>query len=238
MKATNFPLTIQASILIGSLIIAVAILINGGVIKIKGLTTNSTPAVAGVAQPSASSAPTVTNVTAGNLPSLGDPNAKVLVVEWADFQCPFCERFFKDAEANLRKDYVDSGKVKYAFRDFAFLGTESDDAANAARCANEQGKFWQFHDYLYNHQGSENSGTFSKDNLKKFASDLGLNTDSFNSCVDSGKYAKDVSADVDAGRNAGVSGTPTIYINGTQLVGAQPYTTVKAAIDKALASAK
>lgn len=244
---SSFPLSTPAAILIGAAIVAVAILISGGVIKLQGYTSTqpSQPQTAQAAA-SASPAPTFANVTVGNLPVLGNPNAKVTIVEWADFQCPFCERFFTDDEQQLKKDYVDTGKVKYAFRDFAFLGQpttdpagdESTNAANAARCANEQGKFWEFHDYLYNHQGQEDGGTFSKDNLKKFAADLGLNTDQFNQCVDSDKYVNDVKADMSAGKTAGVSGTPTVYINGQQFVGAQPYATIKAAIDSALASAK
>ncbi len=232
------PISTQAAILIGALIIAVSNLMGSGIIKLQGLATTQTPTTqvaqvgnVGNVSPAPSGSVVVQGVTAGNLPTLGDKNAKVLVVEWADYQCPFCKQWFDSVENQFKKDYVDTGKVQFAFRDFAFLGQESNDAANAARCANEQGKYWDYHDYLYSHQGSENSGTFSKDNLKKFAASLNLNSDQFNSCVDSNKYAKDVQA----GKKAGTNGTPTVYINGTQLVGAQPYSSYQQAIDAALA---
>lgn len=176
---SDFPLSIQVSILIGSLIISVAILISGGIIKVQGGSLNAgVTAPSGQPQavaPSPSGNPVVQGVTAGNLPTLGDSNAKVLVVEFADYQCPFCEQFFTQTYPQIKKDYIDTGKIKFAFRDFPFLGQpttdpagdESMNAANAARCANDQGKFWDYHDYLYSHQGQEDGGTFSKDNLKK-----------------------------------------------------------------------
>lgn len=175
------------------------------------------------------------NVTNGRYPLLGNKDAKVTVVEFADFQCPFCEQWYKTVEPQIMKDYVNTGKIKFAFRDYPFLGQESTDAANAASCANEQGKFWDYHNYLYEHQGQENSGTFSKDNLKQFAVTLGLNTTQFNSCVDANKYAADNAADMKDGQAAGVQGTPATFVNGTIIVGAQPYSAFKAAIDAELA---
>lgn len=171
----------------------------------------------------------------GAFPVLGNKNAKVTIVEFADFQCPFCEKFFTDSYPSLKKDYIDTGKVKFAFRDYAFLGQESTFAAEAGRCANDQGKFWDYHDYLYSHQGSENSGTFAKDKLEGFAATMGLDTQQFNQCLESDKYAKDVAADTKAGQDFGVSGTPGTFINGTLIVGAQPYASFQTAIDQALA---
>lgn len=199
---------------------------------------STAPAAAGnqqaAGQPSVAPG-TPVNVSVGNLPVMGNKDAKVKVVEFADFQCPFCEQWFKTVEANMITDYVKTGKIAFYWRDYPFLGQESNDSANAARCANEQGKFWDYHDYLYNHQGQENSGAFSKDNLKKFAADMGLNTTQFNGCVDSDKYAKDAQADLADGQKAGVNGTPTVFVNGVPIVGAQPYAAFKSAIDAALA---
>ena len=107
------------------------------------------------------------DVKNGNYPALGDSSAKVTIVEFADFQCPFCEQWFKNVEGQIIKNYVDTGKAKFAFRNYAFLGQDSVTAAEGAYCANEQGKFWQYHDYLYNHQGQENSGWISKANLEQ-----------------------------------------------------------------------
>jgi len=178
------------------------------------------------------------DVTTGSYPVQGDKNAKISIVEFSDFQCPFCEKYFTDVEPQIVKDYVDTGKATFAFRNYAFLGNESTWAAEAASCANDQGKFWDFHDYLYTHQGGENSGAFSKANLEKFAADLGYNTDQFNSCLDSDKYAKLVADDLAAGQKVSVSGTPTTFVNGKILVGAVPYTDLKKLIDQELSAAK
>lgn len=106
------------------------------------------------------------NVDPGSLPVLGKSDAPVTIIEFADFQCPFCERFYKDAEKGIIENYVKSGKVKFVFRNYAFLGPESNIAAEGSYCANEQGKFWEYHNFLFDHQGPENSGTFSKENLE------------------------------------------------------------------------
>lgn len=174
------------------------------------------------------------NVTEGDLPVYGNPSAPVTLVEWADFQCPFCGRFHKDVESAVRDKYINSGKVKWAYRDFAFLGQESTDAAIAARCANEQGKFWQYHDKLFASQNGENEGAFSRDNLKGFARDLGLNASQFNNCLDSNKYADAVEKDTATGRAAGVNGTPTSFINGRIVNGAQPFSAVQQIIEDEL----
>lgn len=237
------PISIPWAIILGSILISVSILISGGIIKLKLNSQGSNPTSLNQ-QPQEQTPPApnkiegvtkVQGVTAGNLPTLGSKDAKVTIVEFADFQCPFCGRFFSETEPQIKKDYLDSGKAKLSFRDFAFLGPESNDAALAARCANEQGKFWQYHDYLYSHQGGENQGVFSKDNLKKFASDLGLNTGQFNDCIDANKYLKDVNDDIAVARKLGVNSTPTVFINGAEVVGAQPYANFKSVIDQALA---
>ncbi len=106
--------------------------------------------------------------------TLGNPEAKVAVVMYEDFQCPFCSKFFNDSEKNIRDTFVKDGSVKLVYRDFAFLGQESNKAAEAASCAAEQGKFWEYHDYLYTHQNGENQGGFVNANLKLFAKELKL----------------------------------------------------------------
>ena len=106
--------------------------------------------------------------------TLGLSVAPVTVVVYADFQCPFCDRFFKDSEKNIRDTYVKDNTVQLVYRDFAFLGPESSKASEAARCAGEQGQFWEYHDYLYNHQNGENRGAFANANLKSFAKELKL----------------------------------------------------------------
>lgn len=169
-------------------------------------------------------------------PFLGDPNATLTVVEFSDFQCPFCGRFFKDVAPQLKKDYIDTGKVKFVYKHLAFLGKESTDAANASECAKEQNKFWQYHDKLFNSQNGENQGTFSTDNLKKFAADLGLNTIQFNSCLDAQKYDDHVQADVAEANRLGFSSTPSTAVGDTPVIGAQPYNAFKTIIDQKLSA--
>ncbi len=153
---------------------------------------------------------------------LGSQNALVTFIEYGDFQCPFCGKFFKETESILREKYVKTGKVKFIYRDFAFLGPESTWAANAAHCAGEQGKFWEYHDHLFSNQMGENQGAFSKANLKNFASTLGLDRGKFDSCLDGDKYLSAIQAQTKTGGEAGVSGTPANFINGTLYAGALP----------------
>lgn len=165
---------------------------------------------------------------------LGDQNAPVTVITYSDFQCLFCGKFFKEVESGLREKYIKTGKVKFIYRDFAFLGDESFWAGNAARCAGEQGKFWQYHDYLYSNQSGENQGAFSKSNLKSFAAALGLDKEKFNSCLDSEKYTAAIQKETKEGGDAGVSGTPASFINGTLYAGALPFVTFTQIIDSEL----
>lgn len=167
-------------------------------------------------------------------PALGSPDASVAIVEFADFQCPFCGRFHQTTEKEIIAQYVKTGRARLIYRDFAFLGEESNMASQAARCAGDQGKFWQYHDYLYEHQKGENKGAFNKDNLKGFALELGLNAGSFNTCMDSEKHKQDVENDTEMGRKFGVTGTPTSFVNGKLVQGAVPFATFKTTIDAAL----
>ena len=164
-------------------------------------------------------------------PMKGQKSAPVTIVEFSDFQCPFCARFYTDTLTQIQKDYIDTGKVKIVYRDFPLsFHTNAQPAAEAAECADDQGKFWQFHDKLF-----ENQQALSGDNYKLWAKELGLDTKKFNDCVDSNKYASEVQKDMTDGQAAGVSGTPAFFVNGQFLSGAQPYAAFKSAIDAALA---
>ena len=176
----------------------------------------------------------IVNVSEDDDPALGNPNAKVIMIEFSDFQCPFCGRFFSQTLPQIKEDYIKTGKVKFVYRDFPFLGQESEWAAEAAECAKEQGKFWQYHDYLFENQQGENGGAFSKDNLKKFAQGLGLDTSQFNGCLDSDKYIDEVRKDLSDGRVAGVTGTPTVFINGIRVVGALSFSEYQKVIEQEL----
>jgi len=168
---------------------------------------------------------------ADNDPVLGDPNAPVTIIEFSDFQCPFCARFYSQTEIQLIDEYVKTGKARIIYRDFPLsFHPEAEPAALAAECANEQGKFWEFHDKVFQNQASMSIASY-----KQWAADLGLNTQQFNSCLDSKKYLAEVQKDFNDGAAAGVSGTPTFFINGQKIVGAQPYAAFKSLIDALLA---
>jgi len=166
---------------------------------------------------------------------LGNKDAKVTIVTYADFRCPFCERFYTQVEQPLIADYVNTGKARFIFRSFAFLGSQSTWASEASECAAEQGKYWEYYNWLFGNQAPESDlNYYSKANLIKYAGTVGLNTTQFASCLNSDKYAKRVADDLASGKAAGVTGTPTTFINGQKTVGAQPYETFKSAIDALL----
>ncbi|OGN03305.1 MAG: hypothetical protein A2655_00550 [Candidatus Yanofskybacteria bacterium RIFCSPHIGHO2_01_FULL_43_42] len=166
---------------------------------------------------------------------LGKKSAPVVVVEFSDFQCPFCRSFWRDTLPLIKSEYIDTGKVRFVYRDFP-LGFHPGaiPAAQATECAEDQGKFWEMHDKIFIEQDKQGSGTvqFGVDDLKRWAGELGLNAGEFNSCLDSGKYAEEVSNDLKDGQAAGVSGTPSFFINGKLVVGAQPFSAFKAIIDE------
>src|SRR5512133_2754105 len=146
--------------------------------------------------------------------SMGDPNAPIKIEEFSDFQCPFCERFHKETEPLLRQYYIDTGKVQFIYRsmgnwvsgNIGGANTESQDAALAAYCAGEQNKFWEMHDYLFGNVIGENVGSFTDKRLASIAAKIpGLDTNQFNSCYKSGKYASRVQKDFNDGQAAGIT---------------------------------
>ncbi len=165
---------------------------------------------------------------------IGDPDAPVTIIEFADFQCPYCGRFFTQTKPQIDEQYMQSGEVRFGYFNFAFLGDESTWAAESAECAADQDKFWEYHDKLYANQSGENQGAFNKDNLKKFAEELGLDTQTFNECLDSGKYTSLIQNDTSMSSALGVQSTPTFLINGQAVVGAQPFEVFKQTIDPLL----
>ena len=134
----------------------------------------------------------------------------------------------------MLQPYIDSGKVNLVYKHSAFLGQESVWAAQAAECAADQGKFWEYHDLLFDKQNGENVGTFTKENLVSYAKELGLDMAKFEPCVKNDETLQRVVTDTNEGRQVGVTGTPTFYINGKPLVGAQPAEAFQAQIDAAL----
>jgi len=162
---------------------------------------------------------------------LGDDDAPVKIIEWSDFQCPFCGRFYTDTEGQIVDNYVDSGDVQLIYKHFPLesIHPMALPAALASECADEQGKFWEYHNYVF-----ENQASLTNDNLKVWAGTLGLDTAKFNSCLDSQKYLDKVNADLQEGLSAGIRGTPGFLINGQLVSGAQPYAVFQQAIDSSL----
>jgi protein-disulfide isomerase len=176
-------------------------------------------------------------------PFKGAANAKVAVIEFSDYQCPFCGRFEKDQYVQILRDYVDTGKVKYVWRDMPLdMHPNAQKAAEAGHCAGAQGKFWEMHDRLFTNQQA-----LAAADLTKHAEALQLNVGQFQSCLDSGRFAADIKADMTDAGKAGISGTPSFLFglvqpNGTvkivkRIVGTKPYAEFKSAIDSALGSA-
>jgi protein-disulfide isomerase len=148
---------------------------------------------------------------------LGDTSAPVVITAWEDFQCPVCKAANASVLATIIQEYVDTGKAQLQYRYFSFLGDESKRAAEAAEAAAAQGKFWEYHDALFNYQGAENSGAFSDDRLRQLAQLVGLDMDKFNASLDSGEYKGVVNAELQEGKNLGVTGTPTFFVNGEKV---------------------
>lgn len=257
-KSSKLQLSGPLAIIVAGGLIALAIFFkDSNVLGVKTPTTGNTGAV------SPSPAATVAkSLKVGDSLTLGNPKAKVTVYVLSDFQCPFCaasagidnalSKSFKSqgswepSEPKL-KEYAKDGKIFLVFKNYPFLGDESTYAANAAMCANEQGKFWEMHNLIFSKQPvdssgntEENKGAFTKDNLKGFAKELGLDTQKFNDCLDKNKYQAQVDKEKAEGNAAAKElgqpglGTPTYFINGKLTSGAVPWSQLQTQIDAEL----
>lgn len=174
--------------------------------------------------------------TAMGSPILGNPSAPITIVEFGDYQCERCYQWFHTTKPALVKDYIDTGKANLIFVDMALLGRDSPIAAQATYCAEDQGRYWEFHDMLYNSQEHIDNGWANSERLKAFAFSLDFDIELFTSCLDSGKYSKRVQYNISEARKNGATGTPTFFIvnsDGEQqkISGAQPYSVFKSVID-------
>jgi protein-disulfide isomerase len=176
-------------------------------------------------------------------PVRGNPNAPITIVEFSDFQCPFCARFFAQTLPQIQQDYIDSGKVKLVFRDFPLESIHANArvASIAGECADDQKMFWQYHDKLFEGQTqwARLSASDATTTFKQYASELRLNSADFNSCLDSEKYSNEIAQDFQNGANYGVTGTPAFFIGNDKegyvtLIGAKPYSAFQEVIDKEL----
>ena len=176
-------------------------------------------------------------------PVRGSSDAPITIIEFSDFQCPFCSRFHNETLPTILEQYVDTGKVKFVYRDFPIQSSHPNamPAAAASECAHEQNKYWEYHDALFERQQTWNNLKLadSIDTFKNIAKEFNLNEDQFNSCLDSGKYIEEINKDLRDGTNYGITGTPGFFVgnekNGfVKLIGAQPIEAFKKIIDSQL----
>jgi protein-disulfide isomerase len=171
-------------------------------------------------------------------PVLGEASAPVTIIEFGDYQCPSCRLFWRDVERRLKRDYIDTGKVRLVYRDFPIveIHPEAVVAAVAAQCAADQGKYWEYHDKLFREQDNRGDGLirFKVADLKKWGADLRLDAAAFNECIDSARHKEEVSKDYADGVAVGIQGTPMFFINGRVVGGAQPYPVFRKVIDEEL----
>ncbi|MFH1347040.1 MAG: thioredoxin domain-containing protein [Spirochaetota bacterium] len=224
------------SFLAASILIA-AILISGSIIYAVGVKNSGTQTANIKEAAELSNKPEI-----GDDVILGDPSAPVTVFIFSDYQCPFCAKFYKETEQLIIKNYVNSGKAKLVYKDLAFLGLESLAASEASNCAKDQGKYWDYHDAIFevelqemNFGNSENTGNLNRDEFEKIAKNLEMNVDDFLSCFDSKKYDSEIERDINEAKAAIPKiSTPTIFINDKMIQGAYPYAVFSQAIDEAL----
>ena len=223
----GFKITIPAAILIAGVLIA------GAVFYSNRSLVRETANIGGQTG-------TAVEVSADDDPFLGPGKAKVTIIEFSDYQCPFCRSFWRDTLSQIKNEYIDSGKsVKFVYRDFPLSSIHplAQKYAEAAECAEDQGKYWEMHDKIFQEQdklGQGTIGAYGIDDVKRWAVEIGLIGSEFSQCLDSGKYTDEVRKDFEDGSRAGANGTPTVFINGRIVVGSQPFENFKAIIDEEL----
>jgi protein-disulfide isomerase len=167
----------------------------------------------------------------------GSGEAPVTMDMFGDFQCPACGEFARTIEPTFVQTYVDTGKVRFVWHDFTWIGDESISAAQAARCAGRQGQFWAYHDYLFQHQRGENLGQFSDSNLGSFAASLGLDAEAFSICMELAPDSAAIRESLSQATARGIEVTPSFLVNGDLRVGAPPMNRLSALMDFYLARA-
>lgn len=161
-------------------------------------------------------------------PILGNSNAPVILVEFGDYQCHFCNVFFHSTEESIIRNYVDTGKVRMIFKDYNIIGPDSVTSSHGAHCASDQGLFWEYHDILYSNWTGENNGWASSENQLRFAQELGLDIDQWSECMAKETHSQVILASNEDAKSLELGGTPAFFVIGpdgniTRLFGAQPY---------------
>lgn len=233
MKQDKMHKTLKTLAIINTVLIAIVLLVVLSInTKIGDGTSAGTAKNAAPTAAAPSPSPTVdtSNLIGENDYVKGDADAPVTIIEWSDFECPFCARFHTQTAGQIEENFVKTGKVKFVYKHFPLsFHQNAQKAAEAAECAGEQGKFWEMHDMLF-----ESGVSGGVESFKAYASNLGLDTEQFNMCLDTGKYAQKVQDDMKQGAAAGIRGTPGFIINGQLVSGAQPYSVFEQVINAAL----
>ena len=166
----------------------------------------------------------------------GEADAPIVIVEFSDYQCPYCLSHYTENMPQLLEDYIDTGKVQYIFKDFPLseIHPQAQLAAEAAECAGAQDSYWEMHDLLFAEQAAWSGNADASDVFKEFAAQLDLDADAFAACLDSGEFTGEVQADLFEGLNGGVTGTPAFFINGQFLNGFRPYQDFQQVIEQML----
>ncbi len=232
-------MNIQGSIIIAGVLVAISILLaankisGGSFIKFSNNTVNTVNAG---------------NVAAGSSVKIEERKdaateggGKVTIVEFSDFQCPFCQDFFNKAYKEIKSKYIDTNKVKFIYRHYPLssLHPDAQKAAEAGECANRQGRFFDYHDLLFTRmvpisQANPKGAGLDVASLKRYAVELGLDSARFNTCLDNGETKEVVAKDMEVATKAGVTGTPTFFIDGVKIVGSQPMSNFEQVIEEAL----
>jgi len=166
----------------------------------------------------------VTGVSPDDDPRIGKDDAKLMIVEFTDYQCPFCKDYFEGAFQDIRKNYVDTGKVQYVLRDFPLdIHPQAVRAAEVASCAGEQDKYWEMHDTLFTEQDNWSFKDDAESKFQSYAANLELNISDFNKCLDSGKYEAEIAKDIRDGLIYKVGATPAIFVGDKKITGAQDF---------------
>jgi protein-disulfide isomerase len=151
-------------------------------------------------------------------PTMGDSNAPITILEWGDYQCTFCYKFHENTLDIINDDFIKTGKVKLVFKDFPLNGPDSLLAAEASYCAEDQGKYWQYHDELYKNWGGERTGWITRESLDRFAVTVDLDLVKFNTCLDEHKYQNRVILLYEFGREIGIDATPSFLVFNDQKI--------------------
>jgi protein-disulfide isomerase len=198
-----------------------------------GYGDGSAPSAVAPSAAAPSAAVDISSVSFDGEPTSGNPDAKVTVIEYSDYECPFCGKFYSESYGLLKEEYIDTGKINFVFKDFPLgFHEKAVPAAAAANCVlrdlgNE--KYFEMHDMIFSNQN-----IISDANFKKWALELGMDSSSYDGCIVDTSIIDEINADLSEGSSLGVSGTPSFFIDGNLIVGAQPYSVIKAEIERAL----